>query len=294
MRSVTLTRMTIMKTPKLAAISAAIFCLTAPASAADIGQRMYTKAPPVTAAKSWTGFYVGANVGYAWLDSHTSFSPNDGASTFYTNFVGTPPVSFDHSGVTGGFQLGYNWQVSDRWVLGLEADLSLGDLKGSGASIATIAVPAVPFSTVADSQIEWFSTIRARLGYVATPDLLLFATGGLAIARVEQSARYNNLTGSSFISNAIDGSSVLCASFSTCFAGASSDTNYGWTVGAGFEYALFGNFTLKAEYLYVRLEDNSFNVTATNSTAGFAPATFTADFGRTDFHTARLGVNYRF
>jgi len=92
----------------------------------------------------------------------------------------------------------------------------------------------------------------------------------------------------------LGGISVICSNPATCFAGSSSDTTTGWTVGGGLEYALWGNFTVRVEYLYVSLASKSLTETALNFIPGTVPSSFNANFDRTNFNVARLGVNYRF
>ncbi len=116
------------------------------ANAADLPRNhgAYTVAPPY-GAYSWTGPYIGANLGYQWGDA---------------NGTGLEP-----HGVTGGIQGGYNWQTGP-WVFGAEADI-----QGSGAD-DTFA--AFKFSN------PWFGTLRGRVGY-AFNNILLYGTAGLAI-----------------------------------------------------------------------------------------------------------------
>jgi outer membrane immunogenic protein len=80
----------------------------------------------------------------------------------------------------------------------------------------------------------------------------------------------------------------------TCFVGASSRTSTGWTAGAGTEWRLAPNITLKAEYLYMQLSGDSFNVVAQAALPGDVPSSFRASWGTTSFNAVRLGLNYRF
>jgi outer membrane immunogenic protein len=94
------------------------------------------------------------------------------------------------SGAVGGFEAGYNWQWSN-WLLGVEADFSLAGMNGraSGTSIASNAVtPPVTQTTTAEQSTDWYGTVRGRAGWLATPNLLLFGTGGFAYGRVAGSA----------------------------------------------------------------------------------------------------------
>jgi outer membrane immunogenic protein len=228
----------------MAAISAA--------SAADLAPR-YTKAPVmVDPIYNWTGFYVGVNAGYSWGRSNTD------ASFFNANtnvLVGTGSSSFDMNGWVAGGQVGYNWQ-NQRFVWGLEGDIQATGQKGSTAFLCPGAICsptqtaiAVALSTVnvtLDQKLEWFSTIRARAGYTITPTVMGYVTGGLAIGEVKSDVVITGRTGG------------VGAPFVSTFTSDRS-TRVGWTVGAGAEASLGGNWTGKLEYLYVDLGRESFS-----------------------------------
>jgi outer membrane immunogenic protein len=263
-------------------------------------------------APVWTGFYIGANVGYGWSDPSVNFSPNDPTTTqlFAPNGAVVPggfglggalaPISFNTSGALGGLQLGYNWQLVRNWVVGFETDFDWSDINGSGSTsgpITGFALPPAPaFAETVDERVEWFGTVRARLGYLPANNLLAYVTGGFAYGRVKHTGSYVNTgAGALSITGLPGGFGVHCAPGATCFAGSSSGTATGWTAGGGFEYALWNNFTLKAEYLYVSLESKSLTQTAlAASIPGETPASFNANYGRTVINVARIGLNYHF
>src|SRR6267154_5961847 len=114
--------------------------LTAPGLAADLGARSYTKAPVVAPVSNWSGFYIGGNLGYGWGDGNTDFSflPSPAEFTFNNTTLGARST-----GVTGGAQLGYNWQIGSV-VTGLEADIQGSDIKGSARAIPTDFGTAIP------------------------------------------------------------------------------------------------------------------------------------------------------
>jgi outer membrane immunogenic protein len=132
------------------------------ASAADLPARMPVKAAPYVQAPlfTWTGFYIGGNVGYGW---------SSGDGTFTIGGV-TGPYSGSGDGVVGGVQAGYNWQ-SGPWVFGIETDF-----QGSGGSGGVNGV-AGPSLVTATGKTPWFGTIRGRLGY-AWDRTMIYATGG--------------------------------------------------------------------------------------------------------------------
>jgi outer membrane immunogenic protein len=133
---------------KLLLASAALFALAAPASAADLAARPYTKAPaPVAAVYNWTGFYLGIVGGGAWEDSSAAVKTNGG-------FVGG----------TGG----YNWQTGNV-VFGLEADGAWADLNASATALGVTL----------SNKIDALGTVRGRIGW-AVNNVLFYGTGGYA------------------------------------------------------------------------------------------------------------------
>src|SRR5450755_3264927 len=101
--------------------------LTAPGLAADLGARTYSKAPALAPVSNWSGFYVGGNLGYGWGDGNTDFSflPSPQAFGINNTTLGTRTT-----GITGGAQAGYNWQIGSM-VTGVEADIQGSGVKGS-------------------------------------------------------------------------------------------------------------------------------------------------------------------
>jgi len=245
---------------------------------------------------NWTGFYIGVNGGGGWGSRSVSFSPNDPMTTaFFTTLTGAPPsTSFTSSGALGGFQLGYDWQFNRNWLVGLETDFDWSGINGSGSSQGSVT-GIYPFTSTIDEHIKWFGTLRVRLGYFPMDNLLTYVTGGFAYGRVEHSGSYVNNAIFGYALPSSGGYSFDCFSSSTCFAGASSSVATGWTAGAGLEYALLKNLSLKAEYLYVSLEDKSLTETALKVlVAGTSPLSFNVNYDRTSISVARIGLNYRF
>lgn len=193
-------------------------------------------------------------------------------------------------------QLSYNWQFNSNWLIGIEADFDWSGIDGSdtSAGVITLGPVQVPFTQTASEKINWFGTVRARLGFLPVDNLLAYVTGGFAYGRVEHSATYINncaapLTGAGF------GFSFICGSFAPCFAGSSSDVVGGWTVGGGLEYAIWQRWTLRAEYLYVSLDSKSVTQAGTAlSIFGTTLSSTNANFDRTTFNVARIALNYKF
>ncbi|MGA2817094.1 MAG: outer membrane beta-barrel protein [Xanthobacteraceae bacterium] len=197
-----------------------------PVSAADLPLPPVYKAAPAPPAFSWTGFYAGIDGGGGWgQTSHT-------ASIAITGVPGLPPLTTGNFNVNGGIiggTLGYNYQVG-QWVLGAETDLNWSNFKGTFNG----AVVGVPFSL--SSQLNWLDTTRVRIGW-AYDRALFYGTAGGAMG---------GLTASASATAAILGIGAAATL-------ADTQTRFGWTAGAGIEYAVTNNISAKVEYLYVDL-----------------------------------------
>jgi outer membrane immunogenic protein len=274
----------------------AVFGFASTASAADLPVKApLLKVPEPAPAYSWTGFYIGANVGGGWGSRSIDVVTNDLVSALFFNPAGgnqpNSPTSFRSSGMLGGLQLGYNWQFATRWLIGVETDFDWSGMQGS-ASINTRSFGNAFLSTF-DEHIKSFGTVRTRLGYLPADNLLAYVTGGFAYGQVE---RTGNFSSTDINTTNVQAFSIAatCNANAPCFTGSSSSIAAGWTAGAGFEYALLQKWTIKAEYLYVSLNSKSVTETAVSFPPGFSPSSFNANYSRTNFNVARVGVNYHF
>lgn len=284
---------------RLMAAALSIIALTQIASAADIP----VKAPPLapTPVFSWTGFYVGANMGGGWASRSVQYTANDPASFGATclGFFGgsgcVPPGSFHDSGVIGGLQAGYNWQFASNLLGGLEADLDGAGLSGGPSSSAVVLGGACcNFSNFrARENIDWFGTVRARLGLLPTNALLVYGTGGFAYGRVHDDVGLDIANAPGVPGVVIGGFGFACTTPVGCFAGSSSRIATGWTAGGGFEYALSQNVSFKTEYLYVNLGHGAGVNAVAQGGSGAVPSSFTVTYGRLDFNVVRLGLNWK-
>lgn len=178
--------------------------------------------------------------------------------------LGNKPLSAD--GFLGGAQIGYNFQ-SGSLVYGVEADISFSDIKDRSRTLSPVGY-FDPFSYDQNYKMAWFGTARARVG-AAFGNALLYVTGGLAAGEVK---------GLHFMQFPVTG-----------YRATFSDMKVGWTIGAGLEYAVSRNWTIKGEYLYYDLGN-------TRSTANAVPAhSFQQAFTTSNKgHVVRIGVNYLF
>jgi outer membrane immunogenic protein len=286
----------------LALISAvSVIVFTQFALAADLPRKApaYTPPPAPVPLATWTGWYVGLNAGGHW----SSNNDVDIVSTGTFNPVGFNPAIMNqaaqgatlnlpgnnNAGFIGGGQIGYNWQLTG-WVFGIEADFQGVSNNNNFDTVRTevIANNGLPIVTTVDGsrQIDWFGTVRGRLGWLATPTLLLYGTGGLAYGHIKSNISITQSHEVLFDS----------PTFGSTFA-SNSKTRAGWTAGAGFEWMFFPRWSAKVEYLYYDLGDQTV-------TAPQLQARFTDGFVRygitptidTSFkgNIVRAGVNYHF
>ncbi|OJW61469.1 MAG: hypothetical protein BGO65_10695 [Afipia sp. 64-13] len=254
-------------------------------------------------AYNWTGFYAGVNVGHGFGDQTAGFAGGDPYIQESTSGSGFPPGTQIPSGTAnakgaiGGIQFGYNFQTAPQWVVGVEADFNGLDLKGTADSTFRLGMglgASQIVGLVANEKADWFGTIRARIGWVPEEKLLVYGTGGLAYGQIRQSVVFNappNFSGGS----GTYGVGFQCSATGLdCFVGSSSRTAVGYAAGAGLEYAISRNVTLRAEYLYVNLGKTSTRASAVTPQIPYAPASFVANFGDFDFNVVRAGLNYRF
>jgi outer membrane immunogenic protein len=255
-----------MKRIVLAALCAT--ALVSTADAADLAARapMYTKAPAAQ-VYDWTGFYIGGNVGYA----HNHMSASD--ETLTQGGVATQPAvggSSDGNGFTGGGQIGYNYQLGQT-VLGVE-----GDFNYIGAKDSTTFNPAGgPISETSTFKSDWFATIRGRVGYTFGA-FMPYLTGGVAFMHTTA-----NVT-------------LSAAGVPLGFNASDDHVAVGYAVGAGLEYAIDKNWSIRGEYLHMGFGGQDYDGTG-DLTMGGATASIGAHAHvKSDYDIARIGVNYRF
>jgi len=225
-----------------AAIASGVLALPAASLAADLP----LKAPVAKAVYDWTGFYVGGHVAYG----DAAFGPG-------TNPLPLQGALLPHSatGFSGGYQLGYNRQLANRVVLGIEADATFtGPTDGPA-----LARSPVPFNTT----IDYVGTVRGRVGY-AFDRFMPYLTGGVAWGHTRINV------------NDADGVTPLFPV---------GHYQAGWTAGLGLEYAVSGNWTAKAEYEYVDLSRKTYDL------SGFGLGSVNVD---PRIHLFKLGLNYQF
>jgi len=255
---------------KLLLISAAMSLIVSSAYAADaiVAEEVAVIAPDTF---SWTGGYLGINAGYAGGKFKSDFDN----FSIATRARAVAPYELDGSwednasGFVGGVQAGYNWQFENGFVLGAEADFQGSTLKSknSGSDGSAFFNESSEITT----KVQWWGTVRARLGYAATERFLVYGTGGLAYGKIKTSYNY---------SQSFD-------EFNSELGFSTSKTKAGWTIGGGAEYAITNNWTFKSEYLYTDLGTAKGKVNLYD----FAESDVSS---KVKFHTVRVGLNYKF
>lgn len=265
-----------MKTGKIAAIAMIATAVGGSAFAADLPSR---KAPPPPAyvpppppVMTWTGLYGGLNLGGGWSANRANpnnfalyGSPVNGA----TYLLPGSTKGGGSGGVVGGGQLGYNYQLGS-FVLGAETDFQGTSMhSGGNANTALYPDPAgagaflVPLAPGGNPGValNWFGTARGRAGFLVTPTLLVYGTGGFAYGNVQ-----SQFTGS-------------------------SNTRTGWTAGGGAEWMFMPNWSAKGEYLFTDLSSGGAQGNALgNTTLGNT----WVDRRHPQYNVVRAGVNYHF
>jgi outer membrane immunogenic protein len=248
---------------KLAVVVCLLAVNSGTALAADLAARPYAKAAPmISPAYDWSGFYIGANVGGAWTKESSTTTALNGAPGGPGN-AGSGLGG--RSGVVGGGQIGYNFMVAPNFLLGIEADIDGTSLSGSVLS---------PTGTNRHSaKVDAFGTVRGRAGFTQN-NWLFYGTGGFAWS-----------TGS--VSRTQIVAQPLAVPPIPAAAGTvetSSNTRTGWAAGAGVEWGIAQNWTVKAEYLYLDLG---------KMTSRF-PLANRQQTNTLTMNVARIGVNYKF
>lgn len=270
----------------------AVAVLAAIAVSASAHADGYEPAVIVAASPTFAGAYIGLNAGAAWGSSGYATDPGcppDAVDAVFCN-SGSPSASngaavansgtgtLSSSGFTGGIQGGYNWQVGNI-VFGGEGDFGAFSFSKSvnPAGVFPFAFAGTTYALNESMSTDWLITLRGRLGVTVMPQLLLYATAGIALTDFSFASSYSDNATGGGLPGGTGSTSV-------------SNVRTGWTIGGGGEWMLDSRWSIKAEYLYVDFGSTQFNV-ATSNTENFRQ-TMTIDADLTA-QVARVGVNFR-
>jgi outer membrane immunogenic protein len=225
--------------------------LAAPAMAADMRMPVKAAPAPIVTMYSWTGCYIGGHAGYAWGKKKVY---DDGGFAI-------DDYHHDMDGFIAGGQIGCNLWQSDRWVFGIEGQASWADLDGE----RTIGATGGPNGWRSEADI--IGSIAARFGYAfgQTGQTLVFVKGGAAFIHEQ----YTWVWAPETLNRHSD-----------------EHLRWGWMVGGGFEHAIGGGWSFKAEYNYNHFGKNDHNLC------------FLADCDlfevKQHVHLVKFGINYKF
>ena len=233
----------------------ALIAFAAPAAAADLAARPYTKAPPpmIAAVYDWSGFYIGANGG--WGSSRKCWDFNTAVGSVQ---CAAAEGCHDATGGTAGGQIGYRWQAGS-WVFGLEAQGNWADFRGSNVSLFVRRA-------VNRSRIDAFGLFTGQVGYAAN-NVLFYVKGGAAVT----DNRHEGLFAGTVIDRA-------------------EQTRWGATVGAGVEYAFAPNWSFGVEYNHLFMGTENYNF---RGVGAFAGINVRNDDIKQDADLVTARVNYR-
>jgi len=260
--------------------------------------------PPPPPMFSWTGVYGGVNIGYGFGNGDRQWGT--GTDGFVILPVGIALTaaspwtlqSTNLNGVIGGGQFGVNFQFNRWLVLGVEADIQASGLQSRSFGFGIGPWGAIPGAVsrvynTTTSNVDWYGSWRARFGVTPfSPNLMLYGTAGLAYGGVNTVSSHTTFT--------TIGATGLLANGN----GSYDKVSFGWTAGAGAEWApmSFPNWSLKVEYLYTDLGSATintvgigpaFNLITGAIIPGFAGYNTSATSVATRWHTVRAGINYR-
>jgi opacity protein-like surface antigen len=245
--------------------------LAGAAQAADLPLKAPRAAP---AYFSWTGCYIGGNVGA--VRGETRFDSDvvpgfAGSAAGIAAVEATAPNKLHDTSITVGGGLGCNYQTG-AFLLGVEGDFNFTDLKASALRGPFPTPTSTPHTWEESFRSNWFATIRGRLGLIAGERSLFYVTGGVAFAdfRATKALDFPGFTGFRYEASV-------------------SDSRVGWAAGGGFEYALSGNWSAKVEYLHLGFGSQTARAQQSSGLPNFIDHNF-----RLSEDVVRAGLNYRF
>jgi outer membrane immunogenic protein len=253
--------------------------------------------------------YAGLNAGYNWGTNANAYSQNYGtfvtpAGVAFNSNNAIVPVAMDgvasntQSGFIGGAQFGYNYQYGTSFILGVETDISGSNSRGSGRTNGAAAgaysglAGTVPLnlnvtafgSTGVQAGLDYLGTVRGRIGYLWSPSLMIYGTGGFAYG-----GAWANVVQTATAADTIQGFTQTGVWNG---AGQQNQLLVGWTAGGGAEWMFMPNWSLKGEALYWDL--GRMNI----QTTSYSSAGNGIGWGRTNVNyagvAARAGINYHF
>ncbi|HMN72989.1 MAG TPA: outer membrane beta-barrel protein [Rhodoblastus sp.] len=266
-----------MRTPVLSTAILATFIGTASVRAADPPP---PPAPPLAAVEApaqWGGLYLGAFAGYGWSATPSTIGLASATMALFPPIIPTIENAGSNkvkwAGALVGLSGGYNVMLGENVLAGVEADFTVPFMSGRVETGGVVPVFNGPFRFEQKTSMDWMSTLRARMGLVLTDRAMAYVTGGVALAQLRHSSDFADV-------------------FSEYEFFRLSATRFGWTLGAGLEYAFSRNWSAKVEYLHAAFGGASglgYSILNDGSLAWVHHR-----LRDTSVDMVRIGVNYRF
>jgi outer membrane immunogenic protein len=256
------------KTLAAATLAVALGC--GAASAADVYTSGGLKDAPIIPVSSWTGFYIGANIGAGWKadDSIVTVDVEHRRKEEIIDPIARGSLS--ETGALGGGEIGYNIQKGP-FVFGIEFTIDASNIRDK--AVATASAGTLLGTASAKSELDYLGTFVGRVGYLIMPNTLVFATGGLAFGEVRDSLAVSAFRWGKSVS-----------------AVASRDeTDTGYTVGGGAEIALNPSWSFKVEYKYADLDKAKLSKIGYEHCGNLVAGSLDAEH---TYHTVLVGLNY--
>ena len=246
-----------------------IVCTAALALVATMGAYAGGQTAEPAAASDWTGGHIGMNVGGTWQRGITTFDEN-----FTTFAMREDTLAVKQGGAVAGAELGYDWQLGEKTVIGVETDFDWSGLRGTHTDGSTLAntTPGILSTT---QKITWFGTVRPIFGFLPLHNWLLYVTGGFAYGHIKDNADTDfRETGGTLH-----------------YPGSREATQCGWTAGAGGKWKFHKNWSANLLYLYYDLnEGQAFSLPAPSTN----PPNFVRYRWTSNANVIRLGMDYHF
>jgi outer membrane immunogenic protein len=228
----------------IGAIAVLVLGATGPVFAADMALKAPIMPPPPVYV--WTGCYIGGNLGGAWMNKDFHFgTENEG--------------SMNPGGFAGGGQVGCDYQFASNWLIGVQGMFD-------GTTISATDIDPTGDGDRYPTTLQWFATATARVGFLATPALLLYAKGGAAW--VAEKIDYN------------DGGPLRDSS--------GSFTRSGWDVGGGVEWMFAPGWSAFVEYDHMDFGTKDVFLTRVSGSGGFTETI------KQSVDKVLVGIDYRF
>jgi len=265
-----------------------------PAAAADLGRfppGPFYPPPPVLRVYNWTGCYLGVQLGGAFADSHLSGQLITPVPAAGANLVTPVDNNAASTAVTIGGQGGCDLQFARNWVIGAQLDGAWTHLNGSQGITGSAGLPQqghIDLSANAIVRTNVLATATGRIGYAVNYDTiagLFYLKGGAAFVNYDT----NNISGNAATTTcAVFDPASGCKAFNapvnaTFNVNAPSTNRWGWTIGLGTEWVVFGNVSIFGEWDYLNFGTRTLTFTDSNQLSV-----------KQSVNELKLGINYRF